>query len=97
MTVTIPSDLTLLSDDELKSLKSRCIAEFYRIDCDELSIERLDQQTRVAEGIERIRAALTGRRAERRYLDEHPDIDVRNTTMVQLRYSLWERVHGRDR
>lgn len=85
-----PSDLTLVSDQELSDLESRGVAEFDRIhDLDEVTPERVQYAAQLTADLDRIRAELAARevRAERLAEQER----LRSSDQMS---SLRSRVHG---
>ena len=62
--VTIPADLTLLSDSELSELETRAVAEFDRLQADDnVTPEILEYQMRLTNDLDRVRAETAGRAA----------------------------------
>jgi hypothetical protein len=85
--VTVPADLTLLSDSDLSDLEARAVAEFDRLQADDnVTPEILEYQLRLTNDLDRIRAEQAGRvtRAEEaaareraRLLGERADLEAR--------------------
>lgn len=86
-----PSDLTLVSDDELRALETSGIAEFDRIsDPDaEVTPELVQYASRLTEDLDRIRAELAAREVRAQRLAEQ----ARVRTADQMS-ALQSRVHG---
>jgi hypothetical protein len=85
--VTIPADLTLLSDSDLSDLEARAVAEFDRLNSDDnVTPEILEYQLRLTNDLDRIRAESAGRvaraaaaaqRDQARMLGERADLEAR--------------------
>lgn len=61
--VSVPADLTLVSDDDLANLETTVTAEFDRINAEEVTPEALQYAMELADNADRIRAELAARRA----------------------------------
>lgn len=88
--VTVPQDLTLLSDQDIAELETQAVAEFDRLQADEnVTPETLEYQMRLTNDIDRIRAETAGRaaRAEQAAAQER-------ARMVEQRATLESRIHG---
>jgi hypothetical protein len=88
--VTVPADLTLLSDTDLNDLESRAVAEFDRLNADDnVTPEILQYQLSLTNALDRIRAEQAGRktRAEEAAARER-------ARLVSERQDLHVRVHG---
>lgn len=87
-----PSDLTLVSDQELSELESRGVAEFDRIhDLDEVTPERVQYAAQLTADLDRIRAELAAREVRAQRLAEQER--VRNADQMS---TLRTRVHGSE-
>lgn len=89
--VSVPTDLTLLSDPEIEELETQAVAEFDRLQTDDnVSPEALEYQMRLTDDIDRIRAERAGRaaRAEQAAAQEQ-------ARLLEQRESLQTRIHGR--
>lgn len=87
-----PSDLTLVSDQELSELESRGVAEFDRIhDLDEVTPERVQYAAQLTADLDRIRAELAAREVRTQRLAEQER--VRNSDQMS---ALRTRVHGQS-
>lgn len=87
-----PSDLTLVSDDELTDLETRGAAEFNRVE----EIENVDPQTlqyamTLADDLDRIRAELRVREVR-----AQANADLQRTRVGEQLAALKDRVHGTD-
>lgn len=88
--VSVPTDLTLVSDAELSTLQTSAVAEFDRVNADEdVSPESVQYAFRVADDLDRIGAEL----ATRAFRDKQKAETERNTLAAQ-RSELNARVHG---
>lgn len=88
--VTIPQDLTLLSDNDLGDLEARAVAEFDRLqEDDDVSPQALEYQVGLTDGIDRIRAEKAGR-AER----SRQEAEMQRNRMLEQRATLQQRIHG---
>lgn len=88
--VTVPADLTLLSDSDLNDLEIRAVAEFDRLNADDnVTPEILEYQLRLTNDLDRIRAEQAGRatRAQEAAARE-------KARLVSERADLHARVHG---
>lgn len=88
--VSVPQDLTLLSDQEMTELEARAVAEFDRLREDEnVTPDTLAYQIRLTDDIDRIRAESSGRaqRAARA-------AELERASMLEQRDALQTRVHG---
>jgi hypothetical protein len=89
--VTIPADLTLLSDTELEQLETRAVAEFDRLAADDnVTPEILEYQIRLTNDLDRVRAEKAGREARALQAAEQE-----RARMLETRATLDARVHGR--
>jgi hypothetical protein len=91
--VTVPADLTLLSDSDLSDLELRAVAEFDRLNADDnVTPDILEYQLRLTNDLDRIRAELAGRatRAAEAAARER-------ARLVSERNDLHSRVHGGSR
>lgn len=89
---TAPSDLTLLSDNELQELEARGVAEFDRINSlEDVTPERVQYASRLTEDLDRIRAEFAARETRAQRLAEQAR--VRNADQMS---TLQTRVHGAD-
>jgi hypothetical protein len=88
--VTVPADLTLLSDPDLEDLEARAVAEFDRLSADDnVTPEALEYQLRLTNDLDRIRAEKAGR--ETRAAEAAARERAR---LVRERDDLQARVHG---
>jgi hypothetical protein len=90
--VTVPADLTLLSDSDLEDLEARAVAEFDRLNADDnVTPESLEYQIRLTNDLDRIRAEKAGRatRAQEAAARER-------ARLLSERNDLQARVHGRS-
>lgn len=87
-----PSDLTLVSDQELSELETKGVAEFDRIhDLDEVTPERVQYAAQLTTDLDRIRAELAAREVRAQRLAEQERVRTADQ-MSQLR----TRVHGAE-
>lgn len=85
-----PSDLTLISDNDLQGLETQGIAEFNRIQAlEEVTPERVQYATRLTEDLDRIRAELAAREVRTERLAEQERL--RNSDQMS---ALNSRVNG---
>lgn len=88
--VSVPADLTLLSDEDITALEAQAVAEFDRLQADEnVTPETLEYQMRLTNDIDRIRAETTGRTARAAQAAEQE-----RARMVEQRSTLAARIHG---
>jgi hypothetical protein len=87
--VQVPTDLTLLSDQELGELNDRAVAEFNRLSGEDVSPQALEYQIRLTAGIDRIRAESAGREAR-----AQQEAEQERARMLQQRETLNSRVNG---
>lgn len=90
--VTVPADLTLLSDLELSDQESRAVAEYDRLRADDnITPETLTYQMRLTNDLDRVRSEKAGRLARAQQAAE-----LDRVRMLETRESLDVRVHGRS-
>lgn len=88
--VTVPADLTLVSDDDLHDLETQAVAEFDRLSANEnVDPDEIQYQARLAEGIDRIRAEKRGRAAR---TEENSRLE--KARLADQRATLTKLVHG---
>jgi hypothetical protein len=88
--VTVPQDLTLLSDQDLADLEARAVAEFDRIRADtNVTPEGVEYQMRLATDIDRLRATIVGREAAAARAAEQ-----QRAALLEQQATLDQRVHG---
>jgi len=88
--VTVPQDLTLLSDQDLDTLQVNAVAEFDRINGDEnVTPDAVQYQLNLANDIDRIRAEVAGRAARATQTAEQE-----RARLIEQRANLQTRVHG---
>jgi hypothetical protein len=88
--VTVPADLTLVSDEALANYESAATAEFNRLnDDDNVTPETLEYQMRLTNDIDRLRAEKTGRDARAAGLAERERV-----RLLDQRAALQNRVNG---
>jgi hypothetical protein len=89
--VSVPTDLTLLSDTDLTAVEAQVVSEFDRLQAEDVSPEALEYQMRLTDDLDRIRAEMAGRtaRAEQAAAQER-------ARMLEARESLQTRIHGKN-
>lgn len=88
--VNVPQDLTLIaSHDELSALEAQVVAEYNRINAEEVSPEIVSYAAKLADGLDRIRAELQGRVARATQASE-----AERAKLVAEQAMLNARVHG---
>lgn len=87
--VTVPQDLTLLSDQELADLSAQVVAEFDRLAAEEVSPEAVNYQMRLTADLDRLRAETATREVRARLQAEQD-----RARMISEREQLQARVHG---
>jgi len=90
--VTVPADLTLLSDSDLADIETRAVAEFDRLNADDnVTPEILEYQLRLTNDLDRIRAEKAGRAVRAQRIAEQE-----RARLLGERADLQARVHGRE-
>jgi hypothetical protein len=90
--VSVPTDLKLLSDDELTQLEARATGEFDRLnEADDVTPEALESLLSLTDGIERLRAeiALRNDRAQK-------EADLAKAKLADQKSALQARIHGQQ-
>jgi hypothetical protein len=88
--ITVPADLTLLSDQDVVDLEAQAVAEFDRLQADDnVDPETLQYQVRLTSDIDRIRAEHRVRETRAAEAAE-----LERTRLLEQRNSLQTRVHG---
>lgn len=90
--VSVPQDLTLVGDQDLRDLEQQVLAEYDRLEAEEeITPELLEYATRLADGIDSIRAELAGRAARSQQAE-----DQERARMLEKRDTLRTRIHGKE-
>jgi hypothetical protein len=88
--VNVPQDLTLItSHEELSTLEAQIVAEYTRINAEEVSPEIVSYAAKLADGLDRIRAELQGRVARAAQASE-----AERAKLIAQQAMLDARVHG---
>lgn len=87
--VSVPPDLTLVSDGELAELSEKVTAEFDRVNALEVTPENLRYATELTDHTDQIRAEIATRQIRARQVAE-----ANRAKMIEQRESLLTRMHG---
>jgi hypothetical protein len=87
--VSVPADLTLLSDQDLNSFESKVVTEFERVNSEDVTPERITYAMQLADDLDRVRAEVSARQVRAQNLAES-----QRAKLLESQAALRTRVHG---